>query len=192
METEKALTRQTSPWASFSSRAAFLILAAAPLPLYAEELTVAEDAMETIFPGAVIERETLLLTPEECELAAMRAGQEKPRSLISRFCARANGEVVGYGYLDKHRVRTLPEILMIAVTTDGVLQRIEVLAFKEPTEYRAREAWLTQFTGRTLEDALRLKKNVDGISGATLTARATTQAARRVLAVHDVLKERQP
>ena len=54
----------------------------------------------------------------------------------------------------------------------------------------AREGWLDQFKGKSVDDQIRMKKNIDGITGATLTARATTQCARRIMAIHEVLKER--
>jgi hypothetical protein len=67
--------------------------------------------------------------------------------------------------------------------------RLEVLAFAEPEEYLPRARWYGQFLGRALDDELNLGRGIRGVSGATLTARATTRAVRRVLAVHAVLQE---
>jgi hypothetical protein len=59
-----------------------------------------------------------------------------------------------------------------------------VLSFAEPPDYLPRKGWYEQFAGRELDDELRLDRGIRAVSGATLTATATTAAARRVLAVH--------
>ena len=70
--------------------------------------------------------------------------------------------------------------------------RIEVISFDEPEEYIPRSVWYEQFDGESLDDDLRLARGIDGVTGATLTARATTNAVRRVLAVHQALEESSP
>jgi hypothetical protein len=67
------------------------------------------------------------------------------------------------------------------------VRRIEVLAFREPEDYLPRAAWYGQFLDRELGDGLALKRDIRGVAGATLTARATTDAVRRVLALHRVI-----
>ena len=103
--------------------------------------------------------------------------------------ARCAGEAGGTAYFDAHRVRTLPETLMVAVDPEGRVRRLEILSFAEPPEYIPREAWYGQFTGQPLSQDLALKRRIRATTGATLTARATTDAVRRVLAIHRVLSE---
>jgi hypothetical protein len=62
-------------------------------------------------------------------------------------------------------------------------------AFEEPREYQAPEPWLRQYRDRTLGDDLGINKAIRPIAGATLTARATNAAVRRVLAIDSVLRE---
>jgi hypothetical protein len=81
---------------------------------------------------------------------------------------------------------------MVVVDPGGRVRRIEVLSFREPQDYLPREGWYGQFEGRALDGELNMKKGIRGITGATLTARATTEAARRVLALHRVLRESAP
>ncbi len=72
----------------------------------------------------------------------------------------------------------------------GALARIEVLSFLEPEEYLPRPNWYGQFPGKPLGDELSEKRGIRAVTGATLTVRATVEAARRVLALHRVLEER--
>ena len=76
---------------------------------------------------------------------------------------------------------------MVVVDPAGAIRRIEVLSFDEPEEYLPRPGWYAQFPGKPLDDELSLKRGIRPITGATLTARVTTDAARRCLALHRVL-----
>ena len=57
-------------------------------------------------------------------------------------------------------------------------------------DYLPREGWYRQFDGRHLDDELHLDRSIRSVSGATLTATATTAAARRILALHHVIERR--
>jgi hypothetical protein len=64
------------------------------------------------------------------------------------------------------------------------VRRVEVVTFREPLEYIPRSGWYQQFEGESLSEELALKRGIRPVTGATLTARATTEAVRRVLAIH--------
>ena len=87
-------------------------------------------------------------------------------------------------------MRTLPETLMVVVDPQGKVGRVEVLAFAEPEDYLPPGAWYGQFRGQGLGDELALGHHIRAVTGASLTARATTEAVRRVLAVHQVISSR--
>jgi hypothetical protein len=85
-------------------------------------------------------------------------------------------------------VRTKKESLLIILDAGGVLQRIEITAFLEHPEYQAPLSWYRQYEGKSLDDDLYIDRAIRPVAGATLTARATNQAARRVLAIDKVLR----
>jgi Na+-translocating ferredoxin:NAD+ oxidoreductase subunit G len=77
---------------------------------------------------------------------------------------------------------------MFVVDDEARIRRTEVLRFAEPPEYRPPDRWLALFTGRALTPELSLKRAIPNMTGATLTAHAVTQAARRTLALHAVIQ----
>jgi hypothetical protein len=111
-----------------------------------------------------------------------------PGALVTYYAATRGGREAGTAYFDTHLVRTQAETLMVVVLPGGAIGRIEVLSFSEPEEYLPRERWYAQFSGRVLDDELAMRRGIRAVSGATLTARATTEAARRVLAIHHALR----
>jgi len=167
--------------------AAFL---AAGSPAWGKVFLTVDEALELAFPGAEISEVTIFLTEAQLAQAEELAGLEISSALARAYVARnGEGEIVGTAYFDSHRVRTLPETLMIVVGTEGEVERLEIVSFKEPEDYIPNEIWYEQFLEEPLSEDLRLGREIRAVTGATLTARATTQAVRRVLAIHQVLGE---
>jgi Na+-translocating ferredoxin:NAD+ oxidoreductase RnfG subunit len=149
-----------------------------------------EDALKAAFPGAQIESSIIFLTDQEKRNASQFSGQTVESALVARFTASQNGKEVGRAYVDTHIVRTKKETLLIILDAEGKLKRVEVIAFLEPPEYLPTERWYEQFEEKSLDENLRMKRNILPVAGATLTARATIDAVRRVLAIDEVLSQR--
>jgi hypothetical protein len=163
--------------------------AALPPSAVAQAITQ-EEAILRAFPDAdAVERRTAYLTGAQLARARELAGRAVPleSELVTYYVAVDGGTPIGVAYFDAHRVRTLPEVLMIVVGTDDRVRRVQVLRFSEPPEYRPPDGWLARFVGRALDAELSERRGIDGITGATLTTRAVTSAARRVLALHAVV-----
>jgi Na+-translocating ferredoxin:NAD+ oxidoreductase RnfG subunit len=82
------------------------------------------------------------------------------------------------------RVRSKGQSLMLHVAADGTIIDLVVCHFGEPVRYKAPPRFYQQFVGKKLNDDLRLKRDIDGISGATLTSRATVTSVREILEAH--------
>lgn len=136
------------------------------------------------FPEAEVEAEVLTLSAEELKKVETASDSPLPGRVVHTRVVKQDGEITARLYLDRHRVRTLPETLGILLSKDGKVIEVEVLTFAEPAHYKPRPVWLKQFEGFTPGEAPRYKDSVDGITGATLTGRAVTKAVRRVLAIH--------
>lgn len=173
-------------WQSAGLAASWLALSS---PTPAADLITREEALAAVYPGADVEAERVFLTSEQVRATAALSRNEVPSALVARYVARRNGEVVGRAYVDTHVVRTKRESLLISLTPDGRVRRIDVTGFLEPREYRASEPWMRQYKDRPLDDDLGLQRGIRPIAGATLTALATNAAVRRVLAIDRVLEK---
>ncbi len=85
---------------------------------------------------------------------------------------------------------SLPERL--SFDSNPVYRRDRILSFGEPEEYLPRDNWLRQFDGRNLDDGLAIGGKIHSMTGATLSAHAVTDAARRALAMHQILATGDP
>lgn len=163
------------------------LAAAVPATAASNVFMTRDEALALAFGEAEIQRHTVFLTEAEEEAAEKLSGAELPTPIVYPYEARVDGELVGYAYFDTHRVRTLKETLMVVVAPDHTIRRVEVLAFGEPVDYVPRDSWYEQFRGKRLDESLELKRGIKTVTGATLTAVATTKSARRTLALHRVL-----
>ena len=150
-------------------------------------LSTAQEALALAFPGAQLVRREHILSESQAEKVKAASQSELPGRWIVAYEARHEGRLVGVGFFDTHRVRTLNETLLVAVSAEGRILRVETVAFREPSEYLAKEAWIRQFDGMGLDPTLTLNGTIHPLSGASLTARAMTDAARRCLALYQVL-----
>lgn len=182
------MRRNTGVWRRLS--AALALALAGALGAEARVLLTLSEALELAFPGAEVERGTAFLTAAEVARVTEAAGTPLASAIVHPYVARRDGELIGTAYFDTHVVRTLPETVMVVVGPDGAAVRVEVLSFDEPPDYLPREAWYRQFDGRGLDAELELRRAIRPVTGATLTARVTTDATRRALALHRVLAER--
>lgn len=171
--------------------AALLWVATAVPHVEAQTFLTQEEALRLAFPEAdSVVRRTAYLGEAQLERVRELAGEgaQAPSAVVTHYVAMRGGRPVGAAYFDAHRVRTLPEALMIVVGPDDRIRRIEVLKFSEPPEYVAPGGWLAQFEGKALGPRLSLKGDIVNMTGATLTSGAVTSAARRVLALHALIR----
>ncbi len=161
-----------------------LLTAAAALIAMAMEgrvLLTREKALAGAFPAGVkVQRQSVFLTTQQIAVAKRESGLEVRDHLLIRY-AGSDGR---FAYFDSHRVRTLAETVMIVVSADARIERIEILSFDEPSDYFPKRRWLDQLLGRRLDRDLALDGAIRPISGASLTARAIVNASRRILALH--------
>jgi len=162
-----------------------IAIAAVALAAHARVFMTQQQALASAFPaGTKIERQTHFLTPQQIASAKRESGVAFSDRMIVRYAGMAGGTVAGYAYFDTHRVRTVAETVMIVLSADGKIQKIDILSFDEPPEYLPKLRWLDQFRGRKLDDELSLERSIRPISGASLSGRAILNASRKILALH--------
>ena len=167
------------------------VIAAACAPAAARVYMTQDEALRLAFPDPQTrERRTLYLDDAQAEKAATLAGAPVDTRVVPYYVGSSVGGVTGYAFFDTHLVRTLPETVMVRLTPAGAISAIDILSFDEPEDYKVNPRWLDQFKGRRGDDPARLPAGIRAMTGATLSARAVTDAARRVLALYRLYVER--
>jgi len=147
-----------------------------------------QEALALAFPEADrVDRKTHILTDAQVESIQSQARVKLESRLVAIHTAWRGGELLGYAHIDVHTVRTKPEGFMVVLAPDGAVRSVQILAFYEPLDYLPTSRWYDRFMGKSKADRLRLGRDIDAVSGATLTARAATEGVRRALAYYEVL-----
>ncbi len=171
----------------------FLLYLVSFCSLGGKELTSLEKAIRNAFPAAdSFKRKTIYLTRQQVQSfqKIVDSNIKIESRLLVCYLALKKKSIIGYSYLDTHRVRSLSETVLISIDPEGNIHRIEVLNFNEPIEYKAPSKWLKQFWGKSSEDKLRIGKDIHGITGASLTANALANASKRILVLHKMLVQK--
>ena len=149
------------------------------------------QALELAFPEAdKILTRTVFIKPEQLKRIQRLAHAPMESQMLSFYVGYKGERLLGYAFIDAHVVRTQPETFLTVLTPQGRVKMVQILAFHEPPEYMPPPRWLQQFSGRELTPGLRLKADIQGITGATMSARAITYGVRKILAIYQVvLKE---
>lgn len=166
--------------------AALAVGSSAPLP--ARVFATQEEALARLLPPPIrIERRTAYLDEAAARRVGALSGGPLDHQVVPYYVGLKDATVVGYAFTDTHIVRTLQESVLFALGPDGRIRSADILSFDEPPDYQPGERWLAQFENRALDDPASLKRDIRTLSGATLSSRAITAAARRVLALFQVI-----
>ncbi len=149
-----------------------------------------EQALQSAFPnGETVESINLFLTPEQVAGVEKASGARLDSALYTFYAGSHAGKITGYAAIEAATVRTLPQTVLVVLEPDGRVRFTEILAFFEPEEYRPPRRWLDQFSGRELSAELRVGGEIQGITGATLSAHAVSRQVRKSAALCRMLLE---
>jgi Na+-translocating ferredoxin:NAD+ oxidoreductase RnfG subunit len=143
-----------------------------------------EQAQQSMFPGVALAQKPFQPTDEQQKLMRSASSVSEPFK-GNRIWKAANGgwfivdEVVG-----KHEMITYA----IGIGPDGKILQVAILEYHESYGYEvAEESWRKQFVGKTAASTLKLNRDIENISGATLSSKHITDGVRRVMTFYDAV-----
>jgi hypothetical protein len=105
--------------------------------------------------------------------------------------ARAPRPLLGYVFLLDVLGQSQPISFAVAVKPEGTLQDIQVMVYREPHGDEVRERrFRAQFAGKKRGDPLVVGKDVDAITGATISSNSAAYAARKALTLGEFVRSR--
>ena len=155
---------------------------------FAKVFASQNQALAEAFPDATrIDRDTRLLRDAQVARIEEILGAPVDARVVVLHTAWREETLLGYAHIAVHTVRTQPEAFMIVLTPEGHVRSVRILAFHEPLDYLPTDRWYAQFVDKTGADELRVGRDIHGVVGATLSARAAANGVRRMLAYWEVL-----
>ena len=142
-----------------------------------------EEAQQRLFPGAKLVHSPVLLT--EAQRDKMRALSSVREPFKSERIWRTEGgdwfiidEVLGKHEMVKYA---------LAISANGSIKGIEIMEYVESYGYEVADAtWRQQFVGKTSGSTLKLKQDIQNLSGATLSCKHLTDGIKRLMVMHEL------
>jgi Na+-translocating ferredoxin:NAD+ oxidoreductase RnfG subunit len=160
----------------------------APLQAFAVEYLSLEQAQRALFPAASEFRARPTLLTEAQRDAIAKASNTRVRAAeVKLWEAHGATGLLGYVVVDqvlgKHELITYA----VALRPDGQVAQVEVMDYRETYGGQIRQsAWRAQFAGKTARDNVQIDKDIQNISGATLSCVHVTDGIRRILATYEI------
>ena len=159
---------------------------ATPLVAHSKIYLSVEQAQKSMFGNVVMEHKPVVVSAQVQQLMRDASSVSHPFE-SNRIWKTSKGdwfivdEVVG-----KHEMITYA----IGINADGSIKRIDVLEYKESYgDEVALPSWKDQFIGKNVNSTLKLNKDIQNVSGATLSAKHMTDGVKRIMVMYDqVLK----
>lgn len=147
------------------------------------------EALEHVFPEDALVVELKYILSQE-EIGGIETLTRKPLAEGGFFLYAAlhNGTPVGYAVIVAEVGKVKPITHIVGVTSKGTVGRVAVMIYRESHGADvAGQRFMRQYTGMSLEDAIRIDKDVINIAGSTLSAHAICRGVRKALAVVQVV-----
>ena len=168
-------------------RAAFMLVPFATLaivaPAHATVYLSLEQAQRLMFPGASFTPEFRTLGKEQAAAIEKACGVSLRSRDFRIWRVSTGGWFIADEVVGKHE--NIP--FALALDENGAVKSVEILEYRESYGSEVRNAaWRGQFTGKRHGAGLSLAKDIQNISGATLSSRHITDGIKRLLATYAI------
>ena len=148
-------------WIKWTGAAAAIVVSVPPG--YAVEYLTVDAARAQAFPGA-------------------RFVEVVPQRI---WKAQAGERAAGYFIVDHVIGKHLYIDYSVALDAEGRVRHVEILQYRESYGGEvANRSWLAQFIGKGPGSSLEINRDIQNISGATLSSRHVTEGIKRILAYY--------
>ncbi len=155
--------------------------------MHAEVFLTEEDALKLMLPQSErIRKETVRPTLEQKKTVEGRIGWRFPEESFEIYIGETSGKVDGYALVQNTIGKHKPMTYMVGVDENGSVTNVELLVFREARGSEVRmKRFNAQYEGKTVQDPVRINKDIINISGATMSVRSLSAGVKRMLVLVD-------
>ena len=148
-----------------------------------------EDAAKLMFHESnSIRSEVIHITEDQKQLIEERIGWHFPETTFNCFIGETKGKVDGWAFVQNTIGKHKPMTYMVGVAPDGEVTNVEILVYRESRGSEVRKKRFNyQYQGKTVDDPIRINRDVINISGATMSVRSMSAGVKRALVLADEL-----
>lgn len=145
------------------------------LQVWAESYPEAEEAIKNIFPTfQYYKTETHILDNQELKV----------------FTIFSDKQILGWAVVLDEMGKIKPITFLVGIDIQGKVLGVRILEYRDMfgSEIK-RKSFLRQFRGKSLKDHLRVGRDIDAVTSATISSQAATSAVKKSLEVIQGIKK---
>ena len=152
-----------------------------------EEFMTEEEALKVLLPKSQrVRKELLRLSQEKKEQIEQRIGWKFPEESFELYIGETGDKIDGYAMIHNTIGKYKPMTYMVGVDAKGACTDVELLVFRDARGNEVgKKRFNSQYDGKTVEDPIRINKDIINISGATMSVRSMSAGVKRVLVLID-------
>lgn len=158
----------------------------------AEVFCVVSDCLKILLPEAQNVREEIKVLTQEQKSSIAKAAQIEFDPELDKeykfYIAEKDGKVVGYAVEDRVKGKWGPIDYMLGFDPDGKIKDVIVMELKERRGRPVKERrFLDQFKGKSIQEPIKLNKDIKGVAGATISSRGMSNGIRKLVYIFNEL-----
>lgn len=156
---------------------------ATPIFAQAKIFVGIEQAQKILFPNKQLHKNPIIITEDLQTKLKNVSSVNHPFKGDRVWKTSDDGWFIVDEVVGKHEMITYA----VAINSAGLIQGIEVLEYVESYGYEVGDAnWKKQFISKSANDQIKLNKDIQNISGATLSCKHLTDGVKRIMTLYDL------
>lgn len=153
----------------------------------AEAFMSEEEGVKIMLPKSErVRKDVIKLSPEKKAQIEERIGWKFPEQSFEVYIGETGTQIDGYALVQNTIGKHKPMTYMVGIDNKGQVSDVELLVFRESRGSEIRQKrFNAQYEGKTVNDPVRINKDIINISGATMSVRSMSAGIKRVLVLVD-------
>ena len=146
-----------------------------------------EEGVKIMLPKSErIRKEVIKISPDKKTQIEERIGWKFPEESFDVYIGETGNHVDGYALVQNTIGKHKPMTYMVGIDSTGHVSDVELLIFRESRGSEIRQKrFNAQYEGKTVNDPVRINRDIINISGATMSVRSMSAGIKRVLVLVD-------
>jgi Na+-translocating ferredoxin:NAD+ oxidoreductase RnfG subunit len=182
-----------SRFSSYGFGAVAAVMVANPPAALADQVFLKEaSAAKEMFPeSSASSRLEILLNDDETAALEKLLGRKVSLRKYAYWQVMKDAQLIGSIFVLEVMAQTYPITFAVAIDAYQSVRDVQVLIYREPRGEEIREKrFRAQFSGKKVSDPLQLGRDIDAISGATISSRSASYAAKKALGLASIIAAR--
>jgi Na+-translocating ferredoxin:NAD+ oxidoreductase RnfG subunit len=101
-----------------------------------------------------------------------------------------NDTTIAHAFLDNVKGKSMPITFIVIMNVDGSIKNSSIIKYREAYGSEiSNKCWLQQFIGKNNDSKYEIGKEIDGITGATISAHSVSKGIRKIAILYDHVKD---